>query len=753
MLVLVSTFGYSQDKKELTLEDAVLKQRSSLAPKSLKGLKSIPGEDAISYQSDDLQKLYKQSVKGSSATEIISLASLNEILKTDLKHFYSLKWLNNESFLINEGNKYFEFNVNDKKGKLIAELEEGAENIDVHLNTKKIAYTNGKSLFLHGLNNSFPLNKRVHEEMVSGQAIARYEFGISKGTFWSKNANYIAFYEKDETNVSNYPLLDITTTPGNLNNIKYPMAGQSSELAKVAVFNLNTSKTYYLDTKGEKDQYLTNVSWSPDEKFVLVAVVNRDQNHMKLNKYDASNGKFIKTLIEEKNDRWVEPENPAYFISNTEFLWMSERDGFMNMYKYDIEGKLIKQITSNNWVATRIIGLDIKKSSVVFEGTGPNPTELHAYKVSLSSGKQTLITKLSGYHKVTMTQNYLVDNFSNISTPGIIDVIDFKGKKINNLLKSENPLGNYKVSKPEIFTIKSADNTTDLYCRMIKPSNFNPDRKYPVLVYVYGGPHAQMVNNKWLAGAPLWMYYQAERDYIIFTVDNRGSANRGFEFESVIHRKLGDNEIEDQMKGVEYLKSLPYVNQNRMAVHGWSFGGFMTTSLMLRKPGVFTTGVAGGPVTDWKYYEIMYGERYMDKPQQNEEGYEKSRLHNYVKNLKGKLLLIHGTVDDVVVMQHNLSLVKSFIDEGIQMDFFPYPMHPHNVRGKDRVHLMTKVLNYIEENNRNKKPVGNRRKGGVKRPALKPSIKNSLNKDLNRGTPPPNELKKVKPETIQDRKN
>jgi dipeptidyl-peptidase-4 len=196
------------------------------------------------------------------------------------------------------------------------------------------------------------------------------------------------------------------------------------------------------------------------------------------------------------------------------------------------------------------------------------------------------------------------------------------------------------------------------------------------------------------------MYWLAEQGYLVYTVDNRGSAKRGFEFESVIHRNLGDHEMADQMEGVKFLKSLPYVDTNRLAVHGWSFGGFMTTSLMLRYPGVFTTGVAGGPVTDWKYYEIMYGERYMDRPEQNIDGYQKARLMEYVKNLKGNLLLIHGTVDDVVVMQHNLALVKAFVDNGIQMNFFPYPMHKHNVRGKDRVHLMTKVLNYIIEHNR-----------------------------------------------------
>ena len=566
-LVILNIIAFAQEKKKLTLEDAVLKQRTDLAPKTIKSIKSIPGTDFFSFQSNDLQTLNKQSAKSGATIKIISTDELNKILSATIKHFHSIKWVSSESFIINEGKKYYQFNTSSKKGELLAELVEEAENVDIHLQSKKIAYTSGKSLFLHNKENSIHVNKREHEEVVSGQAIARFEFGIGKGIFWSKNANYIAFYEKDETNVANYPLLDITSTPGNLNNIKYPMAGQKSEMAKVGVYNVKSDKTYYLDITGDKEQYLTNLCWSPDEKYVLIAIVNREQNHMKLNKYDAVTGKFVNTLFEEKNDKWVEPENHAYFVLNDEFIWMSEKDGFMNLYKYNLEGKLLKQITSNKWVTTRILVLDKKKENIIYSGTGSNATESHAYKASLSSGKQIKLTASEGYHNVILTGDYIVDNYSNISTPRIIGVRDLNGAKVKNLLTADNPLANYKVSKPELLTIKAADGTTDLHCRMIKPSNFDPEKRYPVLVYVYGGPHAQLVQNRWLGGASMWMYYQAERDYIIFTVDNRGSADRGFAFESVIHRKLGDNEINDQLKGVEYLKALPYVNKRRLAVH------------------------------------------------------------------------------------------------------------------------------------------------------------------------------------------
>jgi len=457
-----------------------------------------------------------------------------------------------------------------------------------------------------------------------------------------------------------------------------------------------------LKTGEPLDHFLTNTTWGPEGKYIYLAEVNRDQNHMWLNQYDVATGKKVKTLFEEQNEKWVEPEHGLYFFPNNpkEFLWLSERDGFMNIYHYSTDGKLLGQLTNVKWVIDDILGFDSKGENVVFEGTGEDPREQHAFKVNLKSKAIERLTKEPGVHHVQFNAKFdlIIDSYSSLSTPKQINIVPLnKGKEIE-LLSADNPLKEYKYGATEFVTLQSAS-SEKLYGRLIKPHDFDANKKYPVLVYVYGGPHAQLVTNDWLGGASMWMYWMAEQGYLVFTVDGRGSKHRGFQFESGIHRQLGTLEIEDQLTGVEYLKSLPYVDSKRMAVHGWSFGGFMTTSLMLRTPGTFTTGVAGGPVIDWKWYEIMYGERYMDQPQQNKDGYEKASLLNYVKNLEGDLLMIHGTVDDVVVMQHNLSFVQQCVKEGVQIDFFPYPMHPHNVRGKDRVHLMTKVLNYILEKN------------------------------------------------------
>lgn len=700
--ILLSVTLPAQALKELSLEDAVLKGRSSLAPEQRIDLKFIPGTSDYVYVASNYQSLIKGNASSAKEDTIVTLKEVNTALPEGSKrrHLYGMQWMDSKTFGFITDGIFFEYNIESKSAKIISELGTGKSNVKIHLGSKNVAFTDKNNVGVVSPGGSVEmLTQHTDPNIVSGQAIARSEFGIVDGIFWSPNGGHLAFYEKDESDVADYPLLNINTTPGSLNSIKYPMAGQGSEKAGVGVYSLDSKQVVYLQSPiGEIDHYFTNLSWSADEKFVLVAELNRDQNHMWLNQYNSGDGSFVKTLWEEEHETWVEPEHPAYFVNDNEFVWISEKDGYMNLYLVNLGSGKTKQITYNAWETTGIIGHS--GSSVYFTGTGNNPLESHVFKVSKNGGKVLNLTKSEGSHSASFSSDFkhFTDSYSSTTVPGVVQLKNTKGKTLKTLLTAQNPLEGYKINRPELSTITSADGETELYTRIIKPTDFDPTKKYPVIVYVYGGPHAQMITNRWMASAAMWMYYQAEKGYIIYTVDNRGSAHRGFEFENIIHRNLGDAEIADQLKGVEYLKSLPYVDAERMAVHGWSYGGFMTTSLMLREPGTFRVGVAGGPVTDWSYYEVMYGERYMDRPEENEEGYKKTRLANYVSDLDGDLLLIHGTVDDVVVMQHNFALVKAFIDAGVQMDFFPYPMHPHNVRGKDRVHLMEKVLTYIEDN-------------------------------------------------------
>ncbi len=697
--LVISSVTFGQ-QKELTLSDAVMRQYRDFRPASLDFFQWIPNTDCYTYL-NNYQSLMKASVRNTEAKEWFTINQVNEKLGTEFYWFSGLEWKDENTFWINDGQKFYTFNTVEESGKMIHSLRDDAANAEFHQGTENVAYTVDNNVYVQtGQGMKMIVTDNADKNIVSGQAIARSEFGITNGLFWSPDGKQLAYYQKDESAVHDYPLLDINATPGELNSIKYPMAGQASEKAKVGIFNLANRTTAFITALHGEENYLTNLSWTPDNKYVLVAEVNRDQNHMWLHAFDASNGKLVRTLFEETNDKWIEPEHPAFFPleNSNNFVWISERSGFNNLYYYDFEGNLIKQLTDHDFVVKDI--MEFNNGKLFYTTTGErSPLETHVYYTDLK-GKNGILTRAKGTHSVEISTDgkYYHDHFSSHDEPSNDWILNIKGKIEVKLQESRSSLDEYKIGTAEIGELEAKDGSK-LYTRLIKPSDFDPTKKYPVLVYVYGGPHAQLITDSWLDGASLWMYWMAEQGYLVYTLDGRGSAERGFAFESQIHRQLGTVEMEDQLTGVEYLKSLPYVDGDRLAVHGWSFGGFMTTSLMLRHAGVFNVGVAGGPVTDWKYYEIMYGERYMDRPEENPKGYEQASLLTHAGNLEGDLLLIHGTADDVVVMQHNLALVKKFVELGIQMDFFPYPMHPHNVRGKDRVHLMTKVLNYVMENN------------------------------------------------------
>jgi dipeptidyl-peptidase-4 len=341
--------------------------------------------------------------------------------------------------------------------------------------------------------------------------------------------------------------------------------------------------------------------------------------------------------------------------------------------------------------------ISITNDKLFFTSSKKSPLEKQFSVVQLKNAQIKDLTNASGTHTVSTNHDgtYFYDAYSNDTLPRIAYIGNVLSGKSDTLLKAKNTLLDYNRPTVNTINLKASDGTL-LYGKIILPTNFDSSKKYPVIVYLYNGPHIQIIKNSFPASGNLWYEYMAQKGYIVFTMDGRGSSNRGLQFEQAVYRKLGTVEMEDQLQGVAYLKNLSYVDTNRMGIHGWSFGGFMTTSFMLRNPGVFKVGVAGGPVLDWSMYEVMYGERYMDTPQENPEGYASSKLIDKVKQLKGKLLLIHGTSDDVVVMQHSINAIKKSVEEGVQIDYFVYPNHLHNVRGKDRIHLMQKITDYFD---------------------------------------------------------
>ena len=547
--------------------------------------------------------------------------------------------------------------------------------------------------------------------IVLGESVHRNEFGIDGGLFWSPKASRLAFYRMDQSMVVDYPLVNTKAREAEVRNIKYPMAGMKSHEVTVGVWDCASQKLVYLNTARdttvhEREMYLTNIAWSPDEKYVYIAKINREQNHMWLEQYDAATGDFKKVLFEETNPRYVEPCEPMVFTpKGDQFLWYSMRDGYKHLYLYNLDGSLVKQVTKGEYEVEGFIQFDKKGENIFIYANKNNLDGRDAYRVNLKNGTMECLTNYNsaeGTHTVVINDEgtRMVDYFSAVDNPGEVNYVININKPANhrdyNIYRAENPLKDYAMPGVELGTIKAADGKTDLYYRLITPPNMEQGKKYPTLVYVYGGPHSQLVTDSWLGGGNLYFMFLAQQGYVVFTVDNRGTDNRGFEFESCTHRHLGEIEMADQMEGVKFLKSLPYVDQDRMGVEGWSFGGFMTITMKLAHPEVFKVGCAGGPAIDWKWYEIMYGERYMDTPQENPEGYEANSLLNKAQNLEGRLLVIQGAEDNTVVPQHSTEFIERCINNFKQVDYFMYPHHEHNVLGRERLHLYQKMFDYYE---------------------------------------------------------
>lgn len=628
--------------------------------------------------------------------------SLREADVPRMRRFPNIVWVNEHVFRFNHGHKLLTYDLRNHTVTRVHSLPDEADNATVEPSSLATAYTIGDDLYVVSDGEHTQITHDGGNGIVNGKYVHRKEFGIKEGIFWSPEGNLIAFYRNDESMVTTYPLVDIRQRPAQLKEIRYPMAGMASEEVTVGVYDLRSGKTIFLKTGEPKDQYLTNITWSPDEKSIYIAVLNREQNHMKLNRYSAVTGEFEATLFEEENRSfYVEPMNGPLFLPGNpnRFVWQSQRNGWNHLYLYNTDGERLTRYTSGDWVVKEVVGFDQRGSNLFFYATEASPLETHLYRIDIRRERMHRVTTQKGTHQVMPSADgrFFIDRYSNADRiASRINLIGQNGRIVKTLLENKDPLEDFARAKTIIDTLSAEDGTT-LYYRMILPPDFDPNEKYPVFFHVYGGPHVQLITDSWLGRAGLFLNYMAHQGYIVFTLDNRGTANRGFAFENVIHKKLGTIEAQDQMRGVEYLHSLPYVDKDRIGIYGWSYGGFMAINMMQRYPGYFKVGIAGGPVTDWKYYEVMYGERYMQTPEKNPMGYRNASLLNGVEDLEGRLLIIHGDMDDVVVLQHSLDYLKEAVAKDKLVDLFIYPGHEHNVRGSDREHLHMMIREYMKQ--------------------------------------------------------
>lgn len=743
---MIATISSAQEKKTFTLNDVIPGGDNyfNLVPKSMPGLQWW-GDICVRT---DIENIKKIDTKSGKESILVTLEEVNEALKNGKMPYKltghikplrtlmaaSLPWGDRNVITFTQyddrtpGQKYMIwYDFSKKKIVNLFNLQgEGPTNFDFCKENGYMAYTIGNDLYVaHEGDFSSMVNPKVtgnqqqEKDVVYGQAVHRNEFGIMKGTFWSPKGTYLAFYRMDQSMVTDYPQVNTTARIAELVPDKYPMAGMTSHKVTVGIYNVKDGKTIYLQAGDPTDRYFTNISWGPDEKSVFVIELNRDQNHAQLVQYDAVSGQKIGVLYEEKHTRYVEPQHPLIFLpwDDSQFIYRTQRDGFNHLYLMDTKTKLkgewktgkdsedkyceyLKAIplTEGNWLVQDVLGFNAARKEIIIASTEISPLQTNIFSLNVKNGKRTLIGMEDGTHqaKLSASGTYLIDYFTSNNVPREISILPTTGKKGTTLFTATDPLKeNYNLPEITVGTIKAADGETDLYYRLIKPVNFDPNKKYPAIIYVYGGPHAQMIHNTRFYDARGWDLYMAQQGYVMLTVDNRGSDNRGIKFENCTFRHLGTEEMKDQVQGAKFLQSLPYVDADKIGVHGWSFGGFMTTNLMLTYPDIFKVGVAGGPVIDWQFYEVMYGERYMDTPQANPEGYKESNLRLKAGNLKGRLEVIIGGMDPTCVPQHSISFLRACIDAGTHPDFFIYPEDGHNMMGRDRVHLHEHITRYF----------------------------------------------------------
>ena len=743
---MIATISSAQEKKTFTLNDVIPGGDNyfNLVPKSMPGLQWW-GDICVRT---DIENIKKIDTKSGKESILVTLEEVNEALKNGEMPYKltghikplrtlmaaSLPWGDRNVITFTQyddrtpGQKYMIwYDFSKKKIVNLFNLQgEGPTNFDFCKENGYMAYTIGNDLYVaHEGDFSSMVNPKVtgnqqqDKDVVYGQAVHRNEFGIMKGTFWSPTGTYLAFYRMDQSMVTDYPQVNTTARIAELVPDKYPMAGMTSHKVTVGIYNVKDGKTIYLQAGDPTDRYFTNISWGPDEKSIFVIELNRDQNHAQLVQYDAVSGQKIGVLYEEKHARYIEPQHPLIFLpwDDSQFIYQTQRDGFNHLYLMDTKTKLkgewktgkdsedqyceyLKTIplTEGNWLVQDVLGFNTSRKEIIIASTEISPLQTNIFSLNVKNGKRTLIGMEDGTHqaKLSASGTYLIDYFTSNNVPREISILPTTGKKGTTLFTATDPLKeNYNLPEITVGTIKAADGETDLYYRLIKPVNFDPNKKYPAIIYVYGGPHAQMIHNTRFYDARGWDLYMAQQGYVMLTVDNRGSDNRGIKFENCTFRHLGTEEMKDQVQGAKFLQSLPYVDADKIGVHGWSFGGFMTTNLMLTYPDIFKVGVAGGPVIDWQFYEVMYGERYMDTPQANPEGYKESNLRLKAGNLKGRLEVIIGGMDPTCVPQHSISFLRACIDAGTHPDFFIYPEDGHNMMGRDRVHLHEHITRYF----------------------------------------------------------
>ncbi|MEP7704528.1 S9 family peptidase [Paraglaciecola sp. 25GB23A] len=605
------------------------------------------------------------------------------------------------------GGDLYYFKLGDKKALQLLDTPEFETDFKLSPQGNYVSYVRNQDLYIKHIKNGVE-TRLTHDgqgniKNAMAEFVAQEEMNRMTGYWWSPDERYIAFTQIDESPVQEITRSEIYADSIEMITQRYPAAGTPNVLVKLAVMDVAKQSSQWIDLGADKDIYLTRVDWMADSQTLSYQIMPRDQQTLKLKAYNLRKT-TQQTLLAETSTTWVNLNDDLHFLAdNKHFIWASERDGYKHLYLYKTNGELVKQLTQGNWVVNNIEAVNEAKQLIYFSGRKDTPTENHLYSVSLKDGAIERISQRAGTHSISFSQDasIYVDNYSTTNTPPQVSLHRADGTQITwlseNNIDENHPLVAYQDQwvKPEIASFKAEDGT-ELYYRLYKPANLQ--EKHPVIVYLYGGPHAQMVTNSWGGNRGLLFQHWVNKGYVVFTLDNRGSNYRGKAFEDPIYKAMGAIEVQDQVSGVKFLRTLPYVDATRIGVHGHSYGGYMTLMSMFKAGDYFQAGVAGAPVTDWELYDTFYTERYMGNPNTDKDAYTASSVFPYAKDLKGDLLIYHGMADDNVLFTNSTKLYKHLQDLAIPFEAMDYPGKKHSIRGKNTgIHLYKTITNFFDK--------------------------------------------------------
>ncbi|HLT42376.1 MAG TPA: S9 family peptidase [Sphingobacteriaceae bacterium] len=718
VFLLLGSTVMGQTSKEITLED--IYQKGTFSTKSVYGLRSMnDGKTYVSIEYDSITKerfVAKNNYSDGKLAE--KLFSEKELMYNDIQLEVGTNFSDNESKVLiayqsepiyRRSSKayYYVFDLDKREVKPISTKEGKQQYANFSPDATKVAFMRDNDLYVTDLrtgNETRITHDGKYNEIINGGAdwVYEEEFSFAKAFFWSPDSRKIAFYKFDESKVKEFSMMLYDSLYPTVYKFKYPKAGEKNSIVSIHIHDLSDTSTKTVDIGTEKDQYIPRIKWTQDPNTLLVLRMNRHQNQLEYLFANANTGD-TKLILEEKDKYYIDINDDLTFLKDGKhFVLTSERNGYNHVYLYDTSGKLIRSITKGDWEVTSLYGIDEKSGTLYYQSTEGSPLERDIYAINISGNKKRKISTKSGTNSATFSADfsYYILNHSNVDTPPYITLNNTKNGKVERILE-DNSLAkqtaiSYGIQPREFFQFTTSENV-DLNGYMIKPKNFDENVEYPVLMYVYGGPGSQEVANRWARN--VWFDYLAQEGYLIVCVDNRGTGFRGSEFKKMTYLQLGKYETIDQIEAAKWLGQQSYVDKDRIGLWGWSYGGYLASLAITKGADIFKSTIAVAPVTSWRYYDTIYTERYLRTPQENPEGYDDNSPINFVDQLEGNFLLVHGTSDDNVHFQNSVLFSEALIEAGKTFDQAYYPNKNHGISGKNTsIQLFTKLTNFILNN-------------------------------------------------------